>query len=298
MKLKNKNILCFGEMLWDRLPSGSKPGGAPMNVALHLKRFGLEPLFASRVGDDEAGKELIAFLKQNSLKTGLIQRGKTLPTSEVIVQLDSEGTPDYEICEPVEWDNIALTPKLAAKAEEAGVIVFGSLAARSEITRQTLMSLLNTKAYRILDVNFRPPYDRREIVELLMSKTDFVKMSIGEMETIAGWLNLTWYDEESASREIANYYGLSGVCTTRGDKGASLLIRGHYYEHPGYKVKVADTVGAGDAFLAALIYGFISHKTPEEALNLACATGALVASKEGATPEYSVEEIENLFSQE
>ncbi len=296
MKLINKNILCFGEILWDRLPTGSKPGGAPMNVALHLKRFGLDPLFASRVGDDDAGRQLIAFLKQNHLKTGLVQRGKTLPTSEVIVYLDSHGNPRYEICEPVAWDNIALTPKLESKAESAGVIVFGTLASRNEITRQTLKSLLNTKAYRILDVNLRPPYDRREVVEMLISKSDFIKMSINEMATIAKWIDLTWFNEESASRAIADHFGLSGVCITRGEKGAALLIRGHFYENSGFQVQVADTVGAGDAFLAALIYGFIKHKTPEEALNLACAAGALVASKEGATPEYTFEKIQFLLT--
>jgi len=298
MKLTNNNILCFGEMLWDRLPTGSKPGGAPMNVALHLKRFGISPWFASRVGDDEAGRELLAFLKQNHIKTGLVQRGKTLPTSEVIVHLDKHGNPSYEICEPVAWDNIALTPKLAAKAEEAGVIIFGTLAARSEITRNTLLNLLNTKAYRILDVNLRPPYDRRDIVELLLSKSDFVKMSINEMATVAKWIELTWFNEESASRAIADHYGLSGVCVTRGDKGAALLIRGHYYDNQGYQVQVADTVGAGDAFLAALIYGFINHKTPEEALNLACATGALVASREGATPEYGFDDIQQIMKKD
>jgi fructokinase len=295
MKLQNKHILCFGEMLWDRLPNGSKPGGAPMNVALHLKRFGLSPWLASRVGDDDAGRELIAFLKQNKIKTGLVQRGKTLPTSEVIVHLDSRGNPTYEICEPVAWDNIAWTQKLAERAEQAGIIVFGTLAARSEITRNALLNLLNNKAYRILDVNLRPPYDRQDIVEMLISKSDFVKMSINELSTIAKWLKLPWYSEESVMREMVDHFGLSGVCLTRGENGAALCVRGHFYENAGYRVDVVDTVGSGDAFLAAMLYSFTERKPPEEALDLACAAGALVASKSGANPEYSIEDVEKLM---
>lgn len=296
MRLKNKNILCFGEMLWDRLPSGSKPGGAPMNVALHLKRFGLSPWFASRVGDDDAGKELIAFLKKNKLKTGLIQRGKTLPTGEVQVNLDTKGNASYLICEPVAWDNITFTQKLAEIALEMGVFVFGTLAARNEITRNTLLQLLNTSAFRILDVNLRPPYDQREIVELLLSKSDFAKMNHDELEIIAGWHKLTWHSEAEKALEITNHYGLSGVCITRGGKGAALLNGGKWIENDGFRVEVADTVGAGDAFLAALIYAFTEKKPYEDALDLACATGAFVASKEGATPEYGYEDIYRIMN--
>lgn len=296
MKIKNQHILCFGEMLWDLLPGGSKPGGAPMNVALHLKRFGFSPWFVSRVGDDPEGKALIQFLKQNGIKTRLVQRGKTLPTSEVLVHLDKKGNPTYEICEPVAWDNIAWTQTLSEKAGKAGVIIFGTLAARSEITRQTLLNLLNTNAYRILDVNLRPPYDRQDIVELLLSKCDFLKMSINEMHVIAKWLRLTWYDDERQAREIADHYGLSGVCVTRGENGASLLTSDQVWvEHPGYRVDVADTVGSGDAFLAGLIYAFEQKKSAEEALAIACAAGAFVASREGATPDYAIDDLQMII---
>jgi fructokinase len=295
MKLRNNKILCFGEILWDRLPSGSKPGGAPMNVALHLQRFGLSPWFASRVGDDEAGRELIAFLKENQIKTGLVQKGKTLPTSEVIVSLDESGNATYKICEPVAWDNIALTQKLAERSESAGIMVFGSLAARNEITRHTLLNLLNTAAFRIFDVNLRPPYDHQETVEILLSRSDFAKMNEHELSVLAKWLKLTWYDEKSAMTKIAEHFGLSGVCVTRGEKGAALLLGGDYSEHPGYKVTVKDTVGSGDAFLAALIFAFTQNKMPYESLKLACAAGSLVATREGATPSYTMEDITGII---
>jgi fructokinase len=296
VKLKNDKILCFGEMLWDRLPGGSKPGGAPMNVAFHLKRFGLHPWLATRVGDDDAGRQLIAYLKKNGLKTGLVQRGKTLPTSEVLVHVDSRGNPSYEICEPVAWDNIAWTQKLEERSKKAGVIIYGTLAARSEITRNSLLNLLNTSAYRILDVNLRPPYDRQDIVEHLLSKCDFLKMSINELNVISRWLKLTWFDLEKQVRKIADHYGLSGICITRGENGAVLLTGEKYTEHPGFKADVIDTVGSGDAFLAALIYSFLNNRTAEEALALACAAGSFVASKEGATPGYEISEIEQFMA--
>jgi fructokinase len=297
MKLKNNHILCFGEILWDRLPSGSKPGGAPMNVALHLQRFGLSPWLASRVGDDDAGRNLIAFLKQNGLKTGLVQRGKTLPTSDVMVSLDKIGNATYRICEPVAWDNIALTQKLADRAAAAGVFVFGTLAARNEITRNTLLNLLNTAAFRILDINLRPPFDKQETAELLLSKSDFVKMNDHELSVLAKWMKLPWYDAESAMRKIADHFGLSGVCVTRGDNGAVLLLNGAYYTHPGFPVTVEDTVGSGDAFLAALISSFTEKKGAAESLEIACATGSLVATREGATPGYTMDDIHKIIDQ-
>jgi fructokinase len=296
MKLPDGKILCFGELLWDRLPSGSKPGGAPMNVALHLKRLGQSPWFASRVGDDEPGRELISFLKDNGLKTGLIQRGKTLPTSEVLVKVDRKGIPSYKICEPVAWDNIAWTKKMEERSRNAGVIIFGTLAARNEITRNTLLNLLNTKAFRILDINLRPPYDQQETVEQLISRCDFLKLNKDELKLVSSWLETSRFDTENQISALANHFGLSGVCVTCGEEGAILYTGNHFYRHSGYKVEVADTVGAGDAFLAALVHSFLLKKSPEESLAWACATGALVASKEGATPAYDVTDIVSLMN--
>lgn len=293
MKFKNNRVLCFGEMLWDRFPGQSKPGGAPMNVALNLRKMGLKPWFASRIGNDDAGKALLDFVKSQNLSTGLIQRGKTLPTGEVEVTLDSGGNASYRIVEPVAWDNIAYTQKLALRAENAGILVFGSLAARRPITFQTLLRVLNTAAFRIMDVNLRPPYDKPKLVQQLLSKSDFVKVNLDELNIIAGWHKIIWLNEEEICRKLTSHYGLSGICVTRGDKGAAMLWGDRWYQNPGIKVEVADTVGAGDAFLAALIYGMIMKHTPVAMLEFASAAGAFVASQKGATPPYTLNDLED-----
>ena len=130
MKITNKQILCIGEVLWDKLPTGVKPGGAPLNVAVHLKAIGNEVKVASSIGKDKEGKELKAFLEKSGLNTELIQEDKSLPTSEVLVYLDNNKNATFEICEPVAWDNIQLSQSLHSRAKESGITVYGSIASR------------------------------------------------------------------------------------------------------------------------------------------------------------------------
>ncbi|HDR51259.1 MAG TPA: carbohydrate kinase, partial [Mariniphaga anaerophila] len=177
MGAKNKKILSFGEILWDKLPTGTKPGGAPMNAALHLAQLGYKPKLASSVGNDEDGSRLKKFVEEAGIDTSLVQLNNKLSTSEVLVTLDAENNATYEIVEPVAWDEIVLTPELKQAAEEAEIIIYGSLAARNKTTRDTIISLLkNNKAKRLMDVNFRPPYDTRKVVEQLIKYADIVKM--------------------------------------------------------------------------------------------------------------------------
>ena len=187
----NNQILCFGEILWDNLPSGPVPGGAPMNVALHLSRFGISSSVASSIGNDKKGADLITFLKQSGLRTDLVQVHETLPTSEVLVFLDEHNTASYEICEPVAWDGIALTPELIDEAKSSTAIVFGSLASRNSTTRNTLIKLLENNILKIMDVNLRPPYDTEANVKPLLEIADIVKLNDDELMKISAWYNLS-----------------------------------------------------------------------------------------------------------
>jgi len=296
MQVKNSQILCIGEVLWDRLPEGSKPGGAPMNVAIHLNTLGSRVSMASRLGNDQAGRELLLFLENSGLNTELIQIDDKLPTSEVIVTLDENRNARFMICEPVAWDNLEATEALISKARDSGILIFGSLASRSNQSRETILKLLDNDAIKIMDVNFREPYNRREVVELLLEKTDFVKLNDEELTVIALWHDKQDADETNLIKWLADYYNLQLVCVTKGKNGAVLYYNGILYEHPGYRVDVIDTVGAGDAFLAGLVNSLLDNKSPGESLAFACATGALIAGKAGATPLYKVDEIHKILN--
>lgn len=290
-----ESIVCFGEVLWDMLPSGAKPGGAPMNVAIHLKRQEANPIVVSRTGDDEEGKRLRQFLRDSGLVTDFLQTDDFLPTSKVLVHLDSEKNATYEIREPVAWDNLQYTDALQKLAENTDRIVFGTLALRNETTRKTLLEFFeHSPAKRLLDVNLRPPFDKREVVEEMLFLSDFVKLNNDELATIAGWKGRTGkiYD---LMHWLSEYYKCPTVCVTRGSNGAALFIGNKFFEHPGFKVVAIDTVGAGDSFLAGLIARLSSGSSPEKALEYACATGAFVAAQHGAVPEYSVRDIEALI---
>lgn len=291
---KNNKILCFGEVLWDMLPNGKKPGGAPMNVALHLNAIGLDVTIASKIGKDEIGKELTTFLNSSGMDVQYIQIDENLPTSEVLVQLDANNNATYIICEPVAWDNIVLTKELKEKAAESGLIIFGTLASRNSITRNTLMELLEMDALKLIDVNFRKPYISQKVVESLLFKSDIVKLNDDELGVFAQWYNKHNFDEYDLVKWFTEYYKLKMVCITKGEKGAMIFYENEFYEHNGFKVNAVDTVGAGDAFLAGLVAMLLEKKSPSDALAFACATGAFVATMPGATPKYDFNQIEKI----
>jgi fructokinase len=290
-----KNVIaCFGEVLWDMLPDGPQPGGAPMNVAIHFKRQGLDPWLVSSTGQDAEGNRLRQFLELSGLDLRYLQSDDVLPTSRVIVHLDSQRNATYEICEPVAWDNIRWEENLEMLAAEATLVIFGSLAARNQSTCKTLLKFLEkTGAIRLLDVNLRPPYDNRELVEELLHAAHFLKLNDEELSRIASW-NGKHGSERELVRWFSESFGCPDVCVTRGARGAAFFHEGVFYEHPGFVVDAVDTVGSGDAFLAALTKNLLEGRDAGYALEHACATGAYVASKPGAVPEYSIEDIDSV----
>ena len=292
----NKQVLCFGEVLWDTLPEGKKPGGAPMNVAMHLRQQGIDAIMASRIGKDETGNELIAFLKDNNLYSELIQIDESLPTCVVTVKLDDQQQATYTIPYPVSWDNIQPETNLMESAKKADVIVFGSLACRDQTTRDTLIEMLKSAALKVFDVNIRAPHFTLENLKILGGMADIIKMNAEELDMVAG-TELAHLSQKEKISFLSDYLGCETICITRGDAGAIALMEGHFFEHPGYKVDVIDTVGAGDAFLATFIAGLLRNETPEKLLQKACALGAFVASSRGANPHYDDHKITAISSQ-
>lgn len=286
--MKDK-VLCFGEVLWDAFGDEKKAGGAPMNVARHLVQQHVNVCFASRVGKDESGKGLITFLKDSKLYSNLIQKDNSLPTCEVTVELDAKNQATYIIPEPVSWDNIQLDKNLLEEAKSASIIVFGSLASRGKTTRNTLLNMLEeTQALKVFDVNLRAPHYTIEDIETLAARADVIKMNEEEAELLIHGSNGNLKEKIV---EFQKKYHVQTICVTKGENGAIIWHKHEFFEQPGFKVDVADTVGAGDAFLATLITGLIDKERIDKILLEACAIGSFVASKRGANPIYNRDEI-------
>lgn len=291
--LSNKKILCVGELLWDMLPSGPKAGGAPMNVALHLKRLGLNAKFAGKVGNDKLGESLKNFLVEKGMDVSLIQTDFALPTSTVEVIIESNQNVKFNIVDNVAWDNIEINEELKQESKESDVLVYGTLASRHINTRKTILTLIENSNLKLIDVNLRPPYINKEVIEQLILKADIAKLNDDELKMIGSWYHKD-SDIYNLTRWFAHKFNCAIVCVTRGDKGALVIHDEEIDEHPGFKVNVIDTVGSGDAFLAGFLSKYLARESIKSALSFACATGALVASKQGATPDYSINEINYL----
>lgn len=289
------NIICFGEVLWDILPETRQVGGAPLNVAFHLQSLGCTATIISKVGDDDLGRELLEFVVERGLDVSFIQHGKTHLTGVAKANVSDSNEVTYKILQPVAWDYIETTDAMLAKNNEADAIIFGSLASRSEITFDTLKTLLLTASYKVFDVNMRSPYDSSEIINELMQVADFIKLNEVELATIAQRMGLSGGEEEQI-KAICNAYNAEVICVTKGENGATLYKEGIFYHHPGFPITVTDTIGSGDAFLSALVYKLLSNHSPKDSLAYACALGSLVATKRGGTPKILNEQISEFLN--
>ena len=288
-------VVSFGEILWDKLPSGKVPGGAPLNFAYRLNSFENSLSIISKVGDDSLGKGLTEFLNKNGLDTEHIQISKIYKTGEVNVSIDKNGIADYDILNPVAWDDISLNLKNIELTKNSSVFVFGSLICRNMTSRRTLKELLKIAPFKLFDINLRPPYYNMNLIEELMLSSDFIKFNYEEIEEIS-----TIYINKKATLEnmietISEKTKTKNICVTMGEKGACYYTNNSFYYQDGFKINVLDTVGAGDSFLATLVEGILNKTKPQEILKKACAVAALVASKEGATPPVSMTEINDLL---
>lgn len=288
---------CYGEVLWDVFPDHEKIGGAPLNVALRLNSFCDEKVaMISAVGNDDLGNRLLGYLNENKLTTEYIQINNEHQTGKVNVTLDSKGSASYEIKYPVSWDYIELNDENINLAKQAKVFIYGSLICRNSVSKQTLFKLLKHANFKVFDVNLRVPFYNIELLSELMGKANFVKFNDEELELITKNLNPGHTSIEDNVKFIAQKFDVSHICVTRGGEGAVLYIDGQFYYNSGYPVKVKDTVGAGDSFLASLVFKITNRTDPQDALNFACAVGALVAASEGANPKLSEFDINNLIS--
>lgn len=290
-----KNIVCFGEVLWDMLPTGKKLGGAPLNVAIRAQSLGNQTRVISAIGNDENGEAILEAMKDFQANPDHIQVSTQFETSVVLVHLNEKGTASYEIKMPCAWDDIALCEKDRDAVKNADAFIYGSLIARASKSSETLCQLLKESTYNVFDVNLRPPHYSMKKLEKLMQHAHFIKFNDDELFEICKNLGHPDQELESCVKLIAAKTNTSQICVTRGEKGAALYCNNTFVYNKGYKIVVADTVGAGDSFLATITTKLLNGATPQEAINYASAVGAIVASKSGANPTITEEEIEAIM---
>lgn len=199
----------------------------------------------------------------------------------------------YEILLPVAWDFIAWEERFEKAVSAAEALVFGSLSMRNEVSCSTLFQLLDVASYRVFDVNLRQPFYTVDLILKALKKTDLLKLNQHELEIISHWIDPDVEDETRKIRLLQDNFQIGEILVTRGSRGASYYRPGVRFDIAACHVKVADTVGSGDAFLAAFLAQKLKKEnTIEMQLSMASTLGAFVAEKEGACPEYSKEDLE------
>lgn len=288
-------VVCFGEVLWDILPSGAVPGGAPMNVAYHLKKQKVNTALITRIGNDEKGERLLHILSNYNVCTDYFQMDETYETGKVIVNTSDITEVTYDIVMPVAWDFIEWLDKMQELVAASQFFVFGSLAARNRNSRNTLFCLLDAAKTKILDINLRAPHFNQQLVGELLQRADFVKMNLAELELITGWFS-KFTSIEDRIKSIRDRFSIGTIVVTMGGDGALLYIDDGFVKHNGFKVNVVDTVGSGDAFLAAFLTKLLENATPAHTLDFASKLGAFVATQRGACPQYETTRIDDLLN--
>jgi fructokinase len=278
-------IVGIGEVLWDVFADQRRLGGAPANFAFHAVQLGHEASIVSRVGNDEPGRELLAALRAHTTSTRYVQTDPQHPTGTVQVALAPDGTPEFTISPNVAWDYLQLDEPLLELARGADAVCFGTLAQRSPATRNTIQAFLAAapRALKIFDVNLRQHFWSAQLIQTNLAHTHVLKLNSDEQRELARLLGgpgepLGW------ARDMIERYKLRLVCITRGPEGCVLVSADGHAEHPGLKVPIIDTVGAGDAFTAALVSGYLAGWPLAVLAEHANRVGAYVASQAGATP--------------
>jgi fructokinase len=284
-------VVGLGEVLWDMLPGGRQLGGAPTNFAYMTSLLGDEGVVASRVGGDPLGAEAVEAMHGLGLNTDYLQRDARHPTGTAEVDFDPAGQPRFTITEPVAWDFLEFTSEWERLSQQADIVCFGTLAQRSPTSRATLQSFLRTAkaALRVFDVNLRQSYFSAEVLQESLRLAHIVKVNHEELPQVARLVGMEFENERSCAQRLLRAYGLKVVCVTRGAAGSLLLDGEGLSESPGVRVKVADAVGAGDAFTACMAHHYLRGAPLEKINEVANRFAAWVASQPGGTPALPVD---------
>jgi fructokinase len=305
MTAQPRLIVGLGELLWDMLPGGKRLGGAPANFSVMSARLGNRAVIASRLGNDALGREARSYLAPLPAELDSIQEDAKHPTGSVAITLTA-GQAEYVIHEPVAWDFIEFTPQWKQLASQADAVCFGTLAQREPVSRKAIHAFLaatRRECIRVFDVNLRKPFYSRGVVEDSLAKATILKLNDAEMPQVLQLLKLDVGASAAeldpaalrkGARALLDDFPLQLVCVTMGGSGSLLVTRETFHQHPGIPIEVVDTIGAGDAFTAALTSYYL-QKTPLPVLNEAGNRwGSWVASQAGAMPALSEEKREEI----
>lgn len=284
---KNQPVVVgIGELLWDVLPTGKRAGGAPVNFVYHATQMGAEGYAISAVGNDVSGTEIIQELDKNHIISSYISTVE-YPTGSVMVEL-KDGIPTYTIIEGVAWDHIPLTQDSIELMKRADAVCFGTLAQRSSESRETLRTLLSymdKKALRFFDINIRQSYYSKELIESLLEQANVFKINDEELELLRPMFGLEGTTDE-VCHALVRKYDLRYLILTAGAQFSTIYSPTETSTLLTPKVKVADTVGAGDSFSGAFVYSVLTGKSLREAHQKAVEVAAFVCTQNGAWPAY------------
>lgn len=287
-----KVIVGLGELLWDLLPSGKRLGGAPANFTVMSSRLGNRGVIASRLGNDPLAAEAREVLQAFPADISLLQTDPVHATGTVGVEIRG-GEPHYIIHEPAAWDFMEWTPEWRSLAQSADAVCFGSLAQRNSASRATIRDFLSATrpdCVRVFDVNLRPPFFSVDIIDSSLASATIFKLNEVEVPEVLAMLGLPRPADKSeasllaATRSLLQKYPIRLVAITMGGEGSLLATRESHHRHYGIATTVADTVGAGDAFTAALVQAYLVGASLIQMNEAGNRWGGWVASQRGAMP--------------
>ncbi len=281
-------IVGLGEVLWDVLPAGKQLGGAPANFAYIASQLGNIGLVASRVGNDRAGKKILETLEKLGVDVSHIQKDDEHHTGTVNVSLQN-GQPSYEITENVAWDFLELSKAWQNLAHMCDAVCFGTLAQRNLVSGRTIqefIKLVKPDCLRVFDVNLRQNYFSPEVIRDSLNLANVVKFNHEELPQIVEMFAINGLTEIEQIKRLGGKFGIRLICVTRGSKGSLLVTESEISENKGVKIEIADTIGAGDAFTAAMVHGILNGWNLDEINEKANQIGSFVASQTGAMPKF------------
>jgi fructokinase len=292
-------MIGLGEVLWDLLPSGKVLGGAPSNFAYMASVLGDQGIVASRVGNDVLGREACRVMQELGLSTAYLQHDERHETGTATVSIDAAGQPNFTIKNPVAWDFLEWSTQWEQLAARADVVCFGSLAQRSEKSAATIERFLqNTprNALRICDVNLRESFYNQGVLRRSFQHADILKLNDQELLQVSYLFHLGIGSQEMLARRLLRLCDLQLVSITRGSRGSLLVTKGEVVEHEGLRVRVADAVGAGDAFTACLAHHYVRGHSLQEISESANRFASWVATQTGATPLITSEKLQSILN--